>query len=249
MLRRLFQLMLVGSVLATLAAWIISVEMAETWVFTRTRDAASALAARERLWLIRAVAPILAIGAWLGSASLAANRAVAPRVGSRVSGRHMPVRRATASTRVRSVVCRVTIAAWLLLSLVHWEAGARKAIHEWPVYRWTTGERVLPNMSSSNRDVIRCLEEATEEDARILCLSDQTLYFVSYYAWPRKVLHRTHPDSEFVVPQEGLSQRRAAYRLTDFTADQVADWRRTTCWNTTPVRSTSIRTRSSTIRG
>ncbi|MBL8851265.1 MAG: hypothetical protein JNG89_16405 [Planctomycetaceae bacterium] len=125
---------------------------------------------------------------------------------------------------MRSFVVRAAMAAWLVLALVHWEAGARKAIHEWPVYEFAPGDDVLPNMSTSNRDVIRCLQEATEERSRILCFSDQTLYFVSYYAWPRVVLQRVHPDSEFVVPQEGLSERRAAYRLNDFTDGQLADW-------------------------
>jgi hypothetical protein len=226
MLRRLFQLILLGSVLATLAAWIISVEMAETWVFTRTRDPQSALKTSERLWLIRVLAPVLVMGAgfglrrWLQTEQQLRTLAREFLAATRLSDAR------TTSMSARSVVCRVAIAAWLLLSLMHWEAGIRKAIHEWPIYEWASGELVLPNMSSSNRDVIRSIRGATqtEEDARILCLSDQTLYFVSYYAWPRKILHRTHPDSEFVVPQEGLSQRRAAYRLSDFTEDQLADW-------------------------
>jgi len=217
-------LILIVSVLATIAAWSVSVEMAETWVFTRTHDPHAALATSERLRLIRVLAPLMALGASIGLRRW-------PQTEQQLRTLVREFLAATrlsdsqpASARVRSVACRVAVAAWLLLSLMHWEAGIRKPIHEWPIYVWASGDLVLPNMSSSNRDAIRALRDATEEDSRILCLSDQTLYFVSYYAWPRKVLHRVHPDSEFAVPQEGLAQRRAAYRLSDFPEDQIADW-------------------------
>jgi len=224
MLRRLFQLILVGSVLATLAAWLISVEMVETWVYTRSRDVQAALAARERMWLIRGVALPLAVGAWLALRYW-------PRTEQRLSVLASEFLAATrfpalsgSAARFRSTIIRVAVAGWLLLAVVHWEAGVRRVIHEWPLYGFASGERVLPKMSSSNRDIIHGLDQATEPDSTILCFSDQTLYFVSYYSWPRVVLQRAHPGSEFLVPNGGLSQRRAAYRLSDFKDAQINKW-------------------------
>jgi hypothetical protein len=81
---------------------------------------------------------------------------------------------------------------------------------------------VLPNMSESNRDVIRYLQSTTPEDARILVASDQTLFFLSYYLWPRQVFQRRHPESEFTVPQPDQARQLAAYRLSDLTSEDIA---------------------------
>jgi hypothetical protein len=70
-------------------------------------------------------------------------------------------------------------------------------------------------MSQSNRDVIRYVQSATPEEARILVVSDQTVYFLSYYLLPRQVFHKVHPDAERVIPQPHQQRQRAAYRLED----------------------------------
>ena len=65
MLRRLFLLLLFAGVLATIGAWIISVEMAQNWVFARSGTQESLLDARAALWLIRCAAPALSIACGL----------------------------------------------------------------------------------------------------------------------------------------------------------------------------------------
>lgn len=222
MLRRLFVLLLLTCGLAAIAAWVISPEMAETWVYSRTRGVEAALAARDEVWLIRGAAPAVAIGAWLGLRRWArterALRTLWREFLSATSLHNVD----GSLARVRSELFRGSIAACLLLSAVHWESGVRRVVHEWPVYRWTTGTRVLPNVSESNRDVIRYVQATTPEDARVLAVSDQTVFFLSYYLWPRVVLHRPHPDSQFVVPQPGQSRQLAAYRLQDLSHEDLA---------------------------
>ena len=57
--------------------------------------------------------------------------------------------------------------------------------------------------------------------ARILVVSDQTAYFLSYYLLPRQVFHKVHPDAERVIPQPDQQRQLAAYRLEDFSAEEL----------------------------
>ena len=105
----------------------------------------------------------------------------------------------------------------MLLFAVHAAEGIGQRIHEWPYFRFHSGNTVLPNISDSNRAVIRYLLEATPPDARILVASDQKLFFLSYYLRPRTLLHRMHPDSEHVIPLKDQERKLNAYRLDDLT--------------------------------
>lgn len=116
---------------------------------------------------------------------------------------------------------RLILAAWLLLAGVQFAGSVDRRLAEWPVYRWNDGATVLPNMSDSNRDVIRYVSTATPEDARILVVSDQALFFVSYYLLPRRVFSKTHPDADRVIPQPGQERQLAAYRLEDLSAADI----------------------------
>ena len=220
MLRSVFVLLLVLSALTAASAWLVSPEMAENRAFARHETAESALDARALLWLARIAAPMAVVGCWIAlrhwnRTRLGLQRMALEFLAATGCGhvRRMP-------RRVPSYAFRTAVAAWLLLAAVHWGAGARRVVHEWPIYRFRTGGQVLPNMSESNRDVIRYLTAATPEDARILAASDQTLFFLSYYLWPREVYQRRHPDSEFTVPQPG--RQLAAYRLSDLSDADIA---------------------------
>ena len=46
-------------------------------------------------------------------------------------------------------------------------------------------------------------------------MSDQKLFFVSYYLLPRHVLHRIHPDAEHLIPRKNQERQLAAYRLSE----------------------------------
>jgi len=221
MLRRLVMLLLFASVASTIVAWVISTPMVENRAFARTGNADAALAAGERLWLIRCAAPVLALALWLGLLRRGrANRLDALSCEWLSATRICNTRGAVA--KGRTCVFRAAIAAWLILAMVHWEAAARQVLHEWPIYGSKSGAQVLPNISETNRDVIRYVQTATPENVRILALSDQSVFFLAYYLWPREVLHRRPPESEFIIPQPDGRRPIAAYRLSDFTAAELA---------------------------
>ena len=105
--------------------------------------------------------------------------------------------------------------AWGGLAMIHFVGAIDKRTRDWPVYRLNSGAQVLPNISDSNRMVIRYLSQVTPEDARILVLSDQKLFFLSYYLLPRRLYHPMHPEAEFVIPQPDQQRPLAAYRVSD----------------------------------
>jgi hypothetical protein len=209
MLRSLIVLLLIASAAAALAAWLISPAMAENWALQDSAAPEAALEARALLWLVRGAAPVIAAASWICLRRWKRTERAGSALGPDGSPRRIP-----------AALLRGGIAVWLLLALVHWTAGARRVVREWPVYRFRSGAQVLPNMSESNRAVIRYLAAATPDDARILVASDQTLYFLSYYLWPREIMQRRHPDSEFTVPQPG--RQLAAYRLSDLSDEDFA---------------------------
>lgn len=216
MLRVSFLTLLVGCLALTVIAWAVSPEMAENWAFARSPTPEAVLDARMLLWVLRIGSPAVAIGGWIALRRWPRTRALFVAAGQEFAAA------TSAGVRVRGGVFRVMLVAWLLLAAVHWAGAARRVVHEWPVYRFRSGAQVLPNMSESNRDVIRYLLSATPEDARILVVSDQALFFLAYELWPRQVFQRRHPDSEFTVPQPGQARQLAAYRLSDLTAEDVA---------------------------
>lgn len=221
MLRHLFVGLLIAGAVVSFAAWCISPEMAQNWAFERNGTAESRIDAQSLLWVMRVGAPGVALAGWFALSRWQRTESWLRSVGHEL----MAVTRISHSggplQRTRRGVFRAAVVAWLLLAVVHWADGARRVGRDWPVYKWRAGSQVLPNMSESNRDVIRYLQSATPENARILVTSDQSLYFLSYYLWPRQVFQRRHPDSEFVVPQPGQARQLAAYRLDDLTQEDI----------------------------
>jgi hypothetical protein len=124
-----------------------------------------------------------------------------------------------------STIKRVAILSALLLSLGHWVGAVRQRFQDWPYYRLNDGDQVLPNISDSNRAVIRYLRTATPEHCRIFVVSDQKLFFLSYYLRPRTLYHRMHPSAEHLIPRAHQARQLAAYRLDDLPAD---------VWNSQP---------------
>ncbi|MEZ5943776.1 MAG: hypothetical protein R3C18_20465 [Planctomycetaceae bacterium] len=120
-----------------------------------------------------------------------------------------------------SVVRRLAVLAVILIGVVHLVGGVWQRVKDWPYYRLNSGETVLPNVSESNREVIRYLQQSTPEEATIFIASDQKLYFLSYYLWPRKVVHRMHPDAEHLIPRANQGRQLAAYRLNELSEGVV----------------------------
>ena len=118
-----------------------------------------------------------------------------------------------------SNIQRFAILSALVLSLGHWGGAIRQRFRDWPYYRLNTGDQVLPNISDSNRTVIRYLRAATPDHSRILVVSDQKLFFLSYYLRPRTLFHRMHPSAEHLIPRAHQARQLAAYRLDDLPAD------------------------------
>ncbi|WP_298865861.1 hypothetical protein [uncultured Gimesia sp.] len=115
----------------------------------------------------------------------------------------------------RTLLFRSLLLVWFGLALFHFGKGVERRLEDWPWYHFHSGPSIMPNISESNRDVIRFLKEATDENSRILVLSDQKLFFLSYYLLPRKLFHLIHPESEFVIPKEYQQRQLKAYRLSD----------------------------------
>ncbi|MCA9044878.1 MAG: hypothetical protein KDA69_11195 [Planctomycetaceae bacterium] len=120
-----------------------------------------------------------------------------------------------------AIVRRLAILAAILVGVVHLAGGVWQRVKDWPYYRLSSGETVLPNISESNREVIRYLQQTTPEDSTIFIASDQKLYFLSYYLWPRKVVHRMHPEAEHLIPRANQARQLAAYRLKELPQDVV----------------------------
>jgi hypothetical protein len=230
-MRRSCQALLFAAMLSAAGAWIIDVPLAQSWAARRTPADPYAQfealgAAEAAVWLFRgvtAVGALLALAAVRRSESLGRfltrawqglrQATTVDPAGGAASGRRRPI---------ATWVLRGALASWLLLAAGHSASAVIERLREWPVYRLRSGADVLPNMSQSNREVIRYLQHATPEDARILVASDQSLFFLSYYLWPRQVSHRTHPDAERVIPQPNQARQLAAYRLEDLGPEYVA---------------------------
>lgn len=129
------------------------------------------------------------------------------------------------SSIVGTRLVQILVLGWLILGIYQFGNGISRRLKDWPVYQLLAGPRMMPNISDSNRDVIRYLAAATEPNSRILVLSDQKLYFLSYYLLPRRIYHPTHPDSEFVIAMPNNERQLASYRLDDLSPEQIANYR------------------------
>ncbi len=221
-----------GAILLSGAAWLLPVEVAQSWAVSRAgRDEFSQfeafVASAATVWLVRwaaTVGVLILSVCWLKRRWVVSFlvkvliefwQAAAPRSTRDVSSGARGV------DLIRSAVSRVFIVAWLVLAVYHAGSSVQRRLWDWPVYRLHAGRTVLPNISDTNRDVIRYLESATPAGSKILILSDQKLYFLSYYLLPRRLYHPVHPDSEFVIAQPYNQRQLAAYRLEDLNPDHI----------------------------
>ena len=108
-----------------------------------------------------------------------------------------------------------TVISMLTLACVHQVHGINQRAKDWAYYELKNGDATLPNISDSNRAVIRYLRAATSADSRILVVSDQKLFFLSYYLLPRRIVHRMHPSAEHLIPRKNQERQLAAYRLSE----------------------------------
>jgi hypothetical protein len=217
-LQRALQVVLAAAlaitVIASAAAWLAPSELIQDRAIRRAgqdpyAQFEAAGQAEAMWWLLQWVLPVLAA---LCLTALRRPAAMAAFVRGAASGFLEATSRGGIAVRV---VQRGAIGAWLGLSAFALGVAVQQRCRDWPYYRLRAGPDVLPNISESNREVIRYLNGATPPGARIFAVSDQKLFFVSYYALPRRLYQRTHPASEFTIPQPDQQRQLAAYRLSD----------------------------------
>ncbi|WP_157606247.1 hypothetical protein [Schlesneria paludicola] len=214
------------TLLVTGFVWIVPIEVFQQWAFDRAGQGQferfEAVGSAEfSVWLSRiaCLAAIFVSGIVWWNLDRWANFAAETWAGLRAvtlssSASNNSTSRSLVG-RLRTLGGRALLIVWGVLFVVHFANGIRERIHEWPYFRFNSGDVVLPNISDSNRAVIRYLREATPENARILVASDQKLFFLSYYLRPRVLLHRMHPESEHVIPLKDQERKLNAYRLED----------------------------------
>ncbi|MEX0725447.1 MAG: hypothetical protein WD065_04205 [Planctomycetaceae bacterium] len=216
-------------IIVSLVGWIIPVEAVQNWAFQQVRaddvyGQFEAVGRAEAVWWLFAYAgPVLtvvAVRTWLRCERLidGVQRLIAevqPMLWDQTSTSWM----GTATRWIKTGL----LAATLLLAVFHLGGGVWDRIKDWPYYRLYSGDEMLPNISDANREVIRYLRSATPENSRIFVVSDQKLFFLSYYLYPRKILHRIHPDAEYLIPRAHQERQLAAYRLKELPADVLSD--------------------------
>lgn len=226
-------LIMVGLLLTCAAAWIVPIEVFQQWALDRagTGEFAKFEAIGEAefsVWLARIFSVLLFVATWLiwrdlsswvqfsQSAWLGLLQVTA---GDNSDTVHCPT---STNGKMRTNVARGFLIGWALLFTAHSVHGIGLRIHDWPYFRFKSGDVVLPNISVSNKAVIRYLQESTPPDARILVASDQKLFFLSYYLRPRTLLHKMHPGSEHVIPLKDQERKLEAYQLSDLSAEDLA---------------------------
>ena len=233
---------LCGSLLISVVAWVLPVEVVQGWAVARAaaddfarfeaseaaaatvwfaRYAASAIALFAMVAWIRRRRVIAFLGTALSEFWVATSfvQVQSPPHGAEASSNPCPMSRCF---KVRQVFPQLIVVGWVVLAAYHAGQSVNRRLWDWPVYRLKPGQSVLPNISDGNREVIRYLEAATPPGSRIFVVSDQKLFFLSYYLLPRRLVHRTHPDSEFVIPLAFNQRPMAAYRLNDVNANEIA---------------------------
>lgn len=210
---------------ATLAGWIIPVEVVQNWVFERAEadDVFAQFEATGRAeavwWLFAYAGPLLSVVAiryWLKRRRIAAGLARLMSDAQDMLHEQNPA--SWMGTSVRWIKGPM-LAAAILLATYHTASGVWDRIKDWPYYGLRDGNELLPNISESNREVIRYLRAVTPDDSRIFVASDQKLYFLAYYLYPRKILHRVHPDAEHLIARPNQERQLAAYRLNELPAN------------------------------
>ena len=228
-LRMMLAALAVGSFLLAAAVWLVPIEVMQSWAIDRApqdefsqQEAYHATTAT--VWCVRWGAT--AAGLAFAVASFR-SRTTVPHLVQFVmefwraaTASHCPQTSATFLSRAG--VIRLLLVAWMGLAVYHAGVSIQRRLWDWPVYRLHAGSTILPNISDSNRDVIRYLEATTKPGSRIYVVSDQKLFFLSYYLLPRRLYHPTHPDSEFVIPQAHNQRQLAAYQLSDLSPEQIS---------------------------
>ncbi len=231
--------------LFVVVAWFLPVEVFQNWAFEyATEDSYrrfEAVGQAEALcWVIRIVGPILVFGAirLIRNRESAAKSVQRTWQGFLTATQIFSVSRVNPATslpvthdqrltvnRVKTWCLRGMVFLWMTFAVVQFGLSANRRIAEWPYYKFRSGGVVLPNISESNRDVIRYLRERTPPNSRILVVSDQKLYFLSYYLRPRGIYHRVHPDSAFVIAQPHQERWMPAYRLNELDPEWICQLR------------------------
>lgn len=215
-------------------SWLIPMDAAQGWAVGRAADNDFAQfeahgATTATMWFVRIVSTVivLAMGfVWMR------RRKVAPAVARAFAGfwqdtqpTRNPKWAPSVVSKVQTGVVRVIVLSWMVLGVYQLGCSINRRLWDWPLYQLHSGQTILPNISDGNREVIRFVAASTPPNARILVLSDQKLYFLSYYLLPRRLYHPSHPDSVFVIAKAHNERQLAAYRLQDLTSEQIEQLR------------------------
>lgn len=210
-------------VMTSIAAWLLPADLIQFWLGLSTNaqtfaEFESAGRVEFFWWALRWLAPIAAV------VSITVGRRLHQTFASLTDATTMilALTQVSGESRWKTRSLRGLLIVWA--GLFVWQSGWAiwKRSEEWPFYRLRSGQKVLPNISDSNRDVIRYLEAATPKTARIFVASDQKLFFLNYYLLPRRLFHRMHPDAEYVIPKEHQQRLMAAYRLSELDPAVIA---------------------------
>ncbi len=226
LVRTILILLLITSIPGLVFVWLMPTEFFQSWMIERaTPDQFSQFAAHEQaeaiVVFLRILLPLIAIFTAAGFFFLTPVTHFFTHCGHVISEQTLINREGRRDAK-RTILFRLLLLVWFSLGMVHFAGGVSRRIEDWPWYHFHAGPTILPNISESNRDVIRFLKETTENDARILVLSDQKLFFLSYYLLPRKLFHPLHPESEFVIPKAFQQRQLKAYRLADLDPDYIS---------------------------
>ncbi len=222
----ILMLLVAVSVAATFFVWVMPTEAVQSWMMQRA-DANSyayyaASEQAEAMWIsARILFPVLSL---FLIAAVYFSEVVFQFLSesATVFFEQTSINQKRKSDSARTILFRLFLLGWFSLGLFHFATGLWKRIEDWPWYHFSAGAEIMPNISDSNRDVIRYLKEMTEEDSRILILSDQKLFFLSYYLLPRRLFHVIHPESEFVIPKANQERQLTAYCFEELDAKTVS---------------------------
>ena len=222
--------LLVITLITTVLVWLIPIEAFQQWAYNRAKPEPfaryEAIGAAEFLtWTARIGFPLLLyltifVFRRIASSSMFVVNLI--RGCKELTGQaNFAGNQKTFGNRWRTIGCRVILLAWLLLFVGHAVYGFGQRAYDWPYFHFNSGQVVLPNISDSNRAVIRYLLSVTPPGSRILVASDQKLFFLSYYLRPRTLFHKMHPESEHVIPLADQKRKLNAYRLNELTAEDL----------------------------
>jgi hypothetical protein len=224
----------VAGAFVSIAIWLIPVDLVQGWAFERApKDPLAQFEAggtAEALWwILRAAAAVWTILfslAWYRQArTVSFARGLFKEFAEVMNLSNPAGKLRTRWQRIFGGLRCAGVLAMFALALVHQADAVFRRARDWPVYQLYSGESVLPNMSDSNRAVIHYLKTATPEGSRIFVVSDQKLFFLSYYLLPRRLLHHIHPEAEHVIPRAYQGRQLAAYRLSEISSATLKEQR------------------------